>query len=88
MSDYDQGFQDGLAAANAVAFDLETRWRTTAAQVRCDGAFNSGWPFNREFIAGKFEQLARDTEAAADGIKAIRSIVSGLKPTADKEPPK
>jgi len=80
VSDYERGFQDGLKAANTVAYDLENRWRSSAQKIRRDGTFTTGWPFRREYVAKKWEQSAKDTEAAADGIKAIRSVVSGLSP--------
>lgn len=78
MRSYEDGFRDGLAAANEVALDLETRWRKSAQKVRDDGTFTVGWFKKRTFVAAKWEQAAKDTESAADGIKAIRRIVDGL----------
>lgn len=77
---YDKGFRDGLAAANEVALDLETRWRNSAQKVREAGTYTAGWFKKRTFVAPKWEENARTTEAATDGIKAIRGIVANLKP--------
>lgn len=80
-ADYDEGFRAGLARANEVALDLEIRWRNCAQKTRAEGTFNTGWPFRRTFVAKGFDRSAKDIEAAADGIRAIRTIVHNLKPS-------
>lgn len=58
-----------------ICANLEQRWRSTAAKTRRDGTWTTGWPFNRTFVAPKWEQAARNIEAAADGISAIRKLI-------------
>lgn len=60
---------------DAICADLENRWRRSAQRLRRDGTWNTGWPFRRTFVAPKWEQAAKDTEAAADGIAAIRKMI-------------
>lgn len=69
------------ARCETICADLEARWRKSAARLRADGTWNTGWPFNRTFVAPKWEQAAKDTEAAADGLAAIRNLIaSGARP--------
>lgn len=64
-----------------ICLDLEIRWRKSAERLRREGTWNTGWPFNRTFVAPKWEQAAKDTEAAADGLAAIRKLIaSGATP--------
>jgi hypothetical protein len=61
----------------SIVADLEARWRRSAARYRRDGTWNTGWPSYRDFVAPKWEQAARETEAAADGLAAIRRGIQG-----------
>lgn len=73
-NDYHEGFRDALKVAEAVALELEDRWRRSAAKERERG--------DRSWFGGiECEKNAKSLEAAADGIKAIRSIISSRKPT-------
>jgi hypothetical protein len=84
--EHERGFQDGLMAANAVAADLENRWRKSAERIRHDHTWEGGWFTTRKFVAPKAEQSAKDIEAAADGLKAVQGIVLTLKPSAETPP--
>jgi hypothetical protein len=64
-----------------ICLGLEIRWRKSAERLRREGTWNTGWPFYRNFVAAKWEQAARDTEAAADGLAAVRKLIaSGATP--------
>lgn len=63
------------ARCAALCADLEGRWRASAARIRREGTWNSGWPWYKPFVAKKWEQAARDTESAADGLATIRRFI-------------
>jgi hypothetical protein len=67
------------ARCEAICADLEARWRASARRLRYEGTWNTGWPFYKKFVAPKWEQAAKDTEAAADGLAAVRKIIASGK---------
>lgn len=79
-ADYIKGFRDAQAIADTIALDLETRWRATAKRCRKAGTFSSGWPFRLTRIKPRWE------EAAADGLRAVRLIISQRVPGAANLP--
>lgn len=74
MATYVEGYVDGIVDAQAVILDLELRWRTSATKVREAGS--------------AFEATARTTEAAADGLAAVRKILDGFKALETEKPPR
>jgi len=79
MTEIEKAVAQERARCVAICADLEARWRRSAQRLRYDGTWNTGWPFYRKFVAPKWEQSARDTESAADGIAAIRKIIASGK---------
>ena len=77
MNEITEAIAHERARCDTICADLENRWRESAQKLRRDGTWNTGWPFRRTFIAPKWEQAAKDTEAAANGIAAIRKIIAG-----------
>ncbi len=71
----DEAIERERDRCEAICADLENRWRQSAQRLRRDGTWKTGWPFRSTFVAPKWEQAAKDTEAAADGIAAIRKLI-------------
>jgi hypothetical protein len=54
-----------------LALDLENRWRASAERTRADGrTWFFGW-----YTKPAFERAAKDIEAAADGLAAVRRFI-------------
>lgn len=75
-TNYDLGFQAALKRADEIALCLEEKWRNSAKRHR---ETNRRWFFGW-FTPTLVERDARSIEAAADGIKAIRKVVSEQTP--------
>lgn len=75
-TNYDLGFYAAMKEADRVALNLETRWRATANRNRENGRrWFFGW-----YTPTMIERDAKTIEAAANGIKAIRTVLANRKP--------
>jgi hypothetical protein len=81
-TNYDLGFREGIEMACRVALTLEEKWRNTATRHR---ASRQRWFFGW-YIDPVADRDARSIEAAADGIKAIRTVLAERIPAAPKQP--
>lgn len=58
---------------------LATQWEAGASRIRTEGSFNtrSIWPPFRKItvVAPRFEQVARDIEGAAGGVRSIAALI-------------
>ena len=75
-NDYQSGFADGVAKSNLVYKDWANRLRKSAQKTREDGTWSTGWPFNKKFVAPKWEECARQLEDMADNLDKVRAEVS------------
>ncbi len=75
-TNYDLGFYAAMKEADRVALSLEERWRNTAKRNRENGRrWFLGW-----YVPTMIERDSKTIEAAADGIKAIRTVLASRKP--------
>jgi hypothetical protein len=59
-----------------LAEDLAGRWERSAAKFRIDGTFNYGWLGRKKSVIPSVERAAKDTEAAAHG---LRTVARGIR---------
>ncbi len=70
MSKYAAGFKAGIARANSIAYDLEKHWRKSAKVYLLEG----------KTLGPKWTKNGVIMNNAADGIKAIRTVLKSQKP--------
>lgn len=75
-TNYDLGFQEAQKRADEIALCLEERWRNTAKRHR---EKRKRWFFGW-YVDPIAERNAQTIESAADGIAAIRKVISEQKP--------